>query len=86
MRRIILTAIASAIAFSPLAAQTPTTIATATARYEKRDGFVPVYLNDRTGQILLEFPRDSTRAGMLDWGQRVVNSPTCGRRAKQSLL
>jgi Met-zincin/Domain of unknown function (DUF5117) len=64
MRRISFSAAALAIAFSTVAAQTPT-IATATARLEKRDGFIPVYLNDRTGQILLELPRDSARVLML---------------------
>jgi len=64
MRRIFLSAAALAIAFSTVAAQTPS-IATATARMEKRDGFIPVYLNDRSGQILLELPRDSTRVLML---------------------
>ena len=32
---------------------------------EKRDGFIPFYLDDRTGAILLEIPRDSMRALML---------------------
>jgi hypothetical protein len=65
MRKILLSAAALAIAFSTVAAQQAPSIATATARMEKRDGFIPVYLNDRTGQILLEIPRDSSRALML---------------------
>src|SRR5579871_6518980 len=65
MRRLFLTAAALAVAVSTTAAQQTPTIATATARLEKRDGFIPVYLNDRTGQILLEIPRDSTRVLML---------------------
>jgi hypothetical protein len=32
---------------------------------EKRDGFIPIYLDDRAGTILLEIPRDTTRALML---------------------
>ena len=39
-----------------------TTIAARTGGLEKRDGFIPVYLNDRTGALLLELPRDSVRA------------------------
>lgn len=38
------------------------TIAARTAGLERRDGFVPFYVNDRTGQLLLELPRDSVRA------------------------
>lgn len=40
-------------------------IAERTAGFEKRDGFIPVYLSDRTGQLLLEIPRDSTRVLFL---------------------
>ena len=32
------------------------------AGYEKSDGFIPIYLDSRQGKILLELPRDSTRA------------------------
>ena len=42
-----------------------TSIANKTAGYVKRDGFIPVYLNDTTGKILLEIPRDSFPALML---------------------
>jgi hypothetical protein len=45
--------------------QQPATIAARTAGLEKRDGFIPLYLNDRTGAIWIEIPRDSTRALML---------------------
>ncbi len=52
---------------APLAAQAPPPainpdIAAATARFEKRDGFLPVYLDSAQGGILLELPRDSVRA------------------------
>jgi hypothetical protein len=47
------------------AAVQPATIAARTAGLEKRDGFIPLYLNDKTGAIWLEIPRDSTRALML---------------------
>ncbi len=70
MRKFLPTAAALAIAFSTVAAQQPaasvsTSISARTAGFEKRDGFIPVYLNDRTGAILLELPRDSVRALML---------------------
>ena len=65
MRKLILSAAALAVAFSALPAQQSPSITTATARMEKRDGFIPLYLDDRTGQILLEIPRDSMRALML---------------------
>lgn len=50
---------------APLAAQTPTVnpdIAAATARFERLDGFLPLYLDSAQGRILLELPRDSMRA------------------------
>ncbi|MDQ8154234.1 MAG: zinc-dependent metalloprotease [Gemmatimonadota bacterium] len=39
----------------------PSVIAARTAGLDRRDGFIPVYLNDRTGAVLLELPSDSTR-------------------------
>jgi len=58
-------ALAAALAPSLLSSQqapaAPTTIASRTAGLERRDGFVPVYLNDRTGAVWLELPRDSAR-------------------------
>jgi hypothetical protein len=36
-------------------------IAARTAGMEKRDGFIPVYLDNRQGKIYLEIPHDSTR-------------------------
>jgi hypothetical protein len=68
MRRVLSSAAALAVAcsaLSALSAQQPQSIATATARMEKRDGFIPVYLDDRAGTILLEIPRDSARVLML---------------------
>jgi len=38
------------------------TIAAATAGLEKRDGFIPLYLDAKQGKLLLELPRDSMRA------------------------
>ena len=37
-------------------------IAARAAGLERRDGFLPLYLDDRQGRLLLELPRDSTRA------------------------
>ena len=52
-----------ASAQNPAPAQAPaTSIAARTGGLEKRDGFIPVYLDARQGKILLELPRDSTRA------------------------
>src|SRR5450830_744978 len=36
-----------------------------TAGMERRDGFIPLYLDTRQGKIYLEIPRDSTRALMF---------------------
>src|SRR4051812_27985474 len=46
------------------AAQAPpaSSISAKTAGLTKRDGFIPLYLDERTGKLLLELPRDSTRA------------------------
>ncbi|HMC55792.1 MAG TPA: zinc-dependent metalloprotease [Gemmatimonadaceae bacterium] len=43
----------------------PATIATKTTGLERREGFLPLYLDGRTGKLLLEIPRDSTRALLL---------------------
>lgn len=42
-----------------------TTIAARTAGMERRKGFIPIYLDSRQGRILLEPPRDSTRALLM---------------------
>lgn len=42
-----------------------TSIAARTAGMERRDGFLPIYLDSRQGRILLEIPRDSTRALLM---------------------
>ena len=51
------------------AQQTPppvaTSIASRTTGYGKSDGFIPLYLDPRQGKLLLELPRDSTRALMV---------------------
>ena len=44
---------------------TPASIASKTTGFERRDGFLPVYLDARSGKLLLELPRDSMRALLL---------------------
>ena len=61
-----LSLIAGLAAVSPAqnqpATQAPaTSISSRTTGLEKRDGFVPIYLDARQGRLLLEIPRDSTR-------------------------
>src|SRR4029078_3680950 len=41
------------------------TIAAKTAGMERRDGFIPLYLDAKQGKIFLELPRDSLRALMF---------------------
>jgi hypothetical protein len=60
----------TAITSRTLLAQATTTpvsgsIATRTNGMERRDGFIPIYLDPRQGRILLEIPRDSTRALLM---------------------
>jgi hypothetical protein len=63
--------LASSTAFAgPLSGQATTapvsaSIAARTGGMERRDGFLPIYLDPRQGRILLEIPRDSTRALLL---------------------
>ena len=68
--RALLVAALLPLATRPLASQqavappTPasSTIAAKTAGYEKRDGFLPLYFDPKSGKLLLEIPRDSMRA------------------------
>lgn len=46
-------------------AQPPATIASKTTGFERRDGFIPAWVDARTGKLLLQLPRDSTRALLL---------------------
>jgi uncharacterized protein DUF4953/uncharacterized protein DUF5117 len=55
----------AAQANAPGAPPVAASIAAKTAGFEKRDGFVPIYLDARQGRILLEIPRDSLRALLL---------------------
>jgi hypothetical protein len=63
---------ALACASAPLHRQTPlpetaagSQLEAKTAGMERRDGFIPLYLDPRQGKIYLEIPRDSTRALMF---------------------
>jgi hypothetical protein len=50
---------------APASSTTPppaTTIAARTAGFERRDGFVPLYLDAHQGRVLAELPRETTRA------------------------
>jgi hypothetical protein len=49
----------------PTTASVAPSIAARTAGMDRRDGFLPIYLDGRQGRILLEIPRDSTRALFL---------------------
>jgi hypothetical protein len=40
----------------------PATIASRTAGFERRDGFVPLYLDSKQGRLYAELPRGTTRA------------------------
>ncbi|HWJ20882.1 MAG TPA: DUF5117 domain-containing protein, partial [Gemmatimonadaceae bacterium] len=57
---------ASAAGHAPTAIPTtpapPSSIAARTAGLVRRDGFLPLYLDERGGKLLMEIPRDSTRA------------------------
>jgi hypothetical protein len=60
----------SSTAQKPAAAPAPaaapsTSIESKTAGMEKRDGFIPIYVDTKSGKILLEIPRDSTRVLMF---------------------
>src|SRR5689334_6104516 len=61
-------ACAGTAARAPSTAQAPapsSQIAAKTAGLEKKDGFIPIYLDNKTGKILLEIPRDSMRVLMF---------------------
>jgi hypothetical protein len=52
---------APARAVASKADTTPATIASKTAGMDRRDGFIPIYLDAKTDKIYLEIPRDSMR-------------------------
>src|SRR3954467_15467470 len=45
----------------PASATQASSIEAKTAGMERRDGFIPFYLDSKQGKIFLEIPRDSTR-------------------------
>src|SRR5688572_8447791 len=69
--RITTTAVLCATAFTAVSpnlgrAQQPApTIASRTAGFERRDGFIAMHVDPKSGKLLLELPRDSTRALLL---------------------
>src|SRR5687767_3379087 len=68
--RVVLTAVVAA-ALTPGAVEsqiggtTPASIASKTTGFERREGFLPVYVDAKSGKLLLELPRDSVRALLL---------------------
>ena len=51
---------------TPVTAQAPTSaIAAKTTGFERRDGFIPAYVDAKSGKLLLELPHDSARALLL---------------------
>jgi hypothetical protein len=75
MHRTILRLAAASLVASVVSAQQPggsnapqrpaSSIAERTQGFDRQQGFLNVYTNDRTGQLLLEIPRDSTRVLFL---------------------
>lgn len=47
------------------AGQVASSIASKTTGFERREGFIPVYVDARSGKLLLELPRDSMRALLM---------------------
>ena len=65
--RLVLTAFAGISLTATLAAaQTPAnSIASKTTGFERRDGFLPLFLDEKSGKLLILLPGDSTRALLL---------------------
>jgi len=65
--RLVLATFVVAVPFAPnvMAQGTPTSIAAKTTGFERRDGFLPIYVDAKSGKLLLELPRDSVRALLL---------------------
>ncbi|MEO6446198.1 MAG: zinc-dependent metalloprotease [Gemmatimonadaceae bacterium] len=55
------TAARAADAADANSAQSPATIAAKTRGMERRDGLIPLWLDDKTGKVFFEIPRDSMR-------------------------
>src|SRR5829696_8689705 len=53
------------VAPAAIHAQGATNIASKTTGFDRRDGFIPAYLDGKSGKLLLELPRDSVRALLL---------------------
>ncbi|HYC51687.1 MAG TPA: zinc-dependent metalloprotease [Gemmatimonadaceae bacterium] len=63
--RIALVTLAMLAPFSGASAQVAATINSKTTGFERRDGFIPAYVDAKSGKLLLELPRDSMRALLL---------------------
>lgn len=66
--RRVLTVLAAAIpsvGATATAQVTPGPIAVKTTGFDRRDGFLPVYVDVKSGKLLLELPKDSTRALLM---------------------
>jgi hypothetical protein len=66
--RCVLTAIAVVVPVLSATARAqgaPATIASKTTGFERRDGFIPMYVDAKSGKLLLELPRDSMRALLM---------------------
>ncbi|MGH7615775.1 MAG: zinc-dependent metalloprotease [Gemmatimonadaceae bacterium] len=60
-----LSAVTAALTSQATSAPVATSIAARTAGMERRDGFLPIYLDQRQDHILVELPRDSSRALLM---------------------
>jgi hypothetical protein len=63
--RVALAAVALTLTPYMLPGQVAATISSKTTGFERRDGFIPAYVDGKSGKLLLELPRDSTRALLL---------------------
>jgi len=76
---------------APAPPQQPTGLAGRTRGFEKRDGFIPIYVDEKTSKVYLEIPRDSMRAlsslsSPRGWGriQSASIAPAADRRTSPS--
>jgi len=63
-----MTAVAATLSLTATLASaqaTPGSIASKTTGFERRDGFIPFYLDAKSGKLLLELPRDSMRVLLM---------------------
>ena len=63
--RLALAAAALALTADTLPGQVAASISSKTTGFDRRDGFIPAYVDAKSGKLLLELPRDSMRALLL---------------------